>query len=140
MNIKAKKNKGIFIMESIIALMIFMIGILGIIKYQGESIIATSDSQYRINASLMADSLIGDMWIQQGNIDTIVDKSSDTYKDWFTQLESSLPRVVDGESETAPIITLVNGVGGAKVINITIKWKQPNSNFVSQYQVQSTIL
>ena len=140
MQLNINKKKGIFIIESILALVIFMIGILGIIKYQGETIIATSDSQYRINATFLADSLIGDMWIEQANINSFVDKSSSSYQAWFQQLESSLPGVIDGTSDTAPIITVSNGVDGAKIINITIKWKQPSSNFTSSYQVQSTIL
>ncbi len=137
---KLKNNNGIFIMESLVALIIFMVGILGIIKYQGETIIATSDAQYRINAAFLADSLIGDMWIEQAHLAQFADKTGTTYEAWFEQLSQSLPGVIDGQSDTAPTITVSDGVGGSKVIHVVIKWKQPSSNFISQYEIESTIL
>lgn len=138
---KNKKQKGIFIMEAVVALLIFMVGILGIIKYQGETIIATTDAQNRITAAFLADSLIGDMWIQQAKINEIASKEGAIYQAWMTQANNYLPGINGGnDPTTTPIITVTNGLDGARSVSITIRWKLPSSDTISQYQLRSTIL
>lgn len=140
MKLIKKNQKGIFIIESIVALVIFTIGILGIIKYQGETINATTDSQNRITAAFLADSIISDMWVSQSQITAIAGGQGEIYQNWLDQVSNYLPGVSGQDSDTAPIITVTNGLDGARIIQVTVRWKVPASGVVSQYSLQSTIL
>ncbi len=134
---KTKNKKGIFIIEAVIAILIFMIGILGIIKYQGETILATSQSQYRVTASFLADSILGDMWLKKNQLATF--GTSTEYDNWVTQVSQYLPGVsVDNGSTTKPEVNVTTSANGITNVIITLKWQAPGAG-VSTYIVRSTI-
>lgn len=55
-----KKNQaGIFLIEAMIGILIFFIGVLAMIALQANSIAIQTDSQYRIEAANLADQILG---------------------------------------------------------------------------------
>lgn len=128
------KQNGFYILEALVAILIFAIGILGIMQIQKFSIQAISDSQYRINALYLSDSLIGDMWVDQSNIPQYISGSSPNYQTWLQEVDSILPNA----NQYPPTITLTN-INNSQQINITIYWKDPQLNVVSKYQTTATI-
>lgn len=58
-----RRQSGSVILESMIAVLVFSLGILGIVGLQAASIKASSDAKYRSEASLLANELIGRMWV-----------------------------------------------------------------------------
>jgi type IV pilus assembly protein PilV len=131
---KINQKNGFYILEALVAILIFAIGILGVMQIQKFSVQAISDSQYRINALYLADSLIGDMWVDQNNISQYVNGSGTNYQSWLQELDSVLPNA----NQYPPKITLTN-VNNSQQVNITIYWKDPQLNVVSQYQTTATI-
>lgn len=51
------------LLESLIAILIFSVGILAIVGMQGSAITATSDAKYRSDAGILANNLIAQMWV-----------------------------------------------------------------------------
>jgi len=51
------------ILEAMIAILVFSLGILGIVGLQAASIKASTDAKYRSEASLLANEVIGRMWV-----------------------------------------------------------------------------
>ena len=51
------------ILEAMIALLIFSLGILGIVGLQAASIKASTDAKYRSEAALLVNEVIGRMWV-----------------------------------------------------------------------------
>ena len=59
----ARRQSGSVILESMIAVLVFSLGILGIVGLQAASIKASTDARYRSEATLLANELIGRMWV-----------------------------------------------------------------------------
>lgn len=55
-------QQGVAIIEALIAILIFSIGVLGIVGMQANMLKNTTDSQYRAEASYIAEQMIGTMW------------------------------------------------------------------------------
>jgi len=55
-------QQGVVIIEAMIAILIFSIGVLGIIGMQASMIKNTADSKYRADASNIAQQRIGQIW------------------------------------------------------------------------------
>jgi type IV pilus assembly protein PilV len=55
------KQSGVFLLEALIGILIFAIGILAMIAMQAKAIAVQSDSQYRIEAAHLADRMLGEI-------------------------------------------------------------------------------
>lgn len=53
---------GVMLIEAMLAILIFSIGVLGIIGLQAAATKASADARYRSEASLLANEIIGRMW------------------------------------------------------------------------------
>jgi type IV pilus assembly protein PilV len=53
---------GAFLLEALIGILIFSLGILGVVGLQARAIRFTNDSEYRAEAVYLANSLISQMW------------------------------------------------------------------------------
>jgi type IV pilus assembly protein PilV len=59
-------QRGMFLLEALIAILIFSFGILGLVGMQSKAISAQSDTQYRIEAANFANRILSQIWV---NID-----------------------------------------------------------------------
>ena len=68
----AHKNKsgqqGVMLLEAILAILIFSIGVLAVIGLQTASVKAVSDAKYRADAAFLANQIIGEMWVNKTNL------------------------------------------------------------------------
>jgi type IV pilus assembly protein PilV len=55
-------QQGAFLLEALIGILIFSLGILGIVGLQAQAIRFTNDAEYRAEAVYLANSLISEMW------------------------------------------------------------------------------
>jgi type IV pilus assembly protein PilV len=63
-----KREHGVMLIEALIAILIFSMGILAVVGMQGAAIKSVTDSKMRSEAALLANELIAQMWNDQGNI------------------------------------------------------------------------
>jgi len=56
------------LIEALIAILIFSIGILAVVGMQGSAIKNVTDSKSRSDAALLANEIIAQMWADQGNL------------------------------------------------------------------------
>jgi type IV pilus modification protein PilV len=59
MNTLKQRQTGSFLLEAVIGILIFFIGVLAMIGLQANSIAIQNDSQYRIEAANLADQMLG---------------------------------------------------------------------------------
>lgn len=59
---------GSMMLEALIAILIFSMGILAIVGLQGTAVNITSDAKYRADASFVANQAIGEMWGDRNNL------------------------------------------------------------------------
>jgi type IV pilus assembly protein PilV len=67
---KPNSQKGIVLLEALIALLIFSMGILALVGLQAAMIKNTSDNKYRADASFIAQERMGRMWADPANLAT----------------------------------------------------------------------
>lgn len=61
-------QSGVVIIEAMIAILIFSVGVLGIVGMQANMVKNTSESKFRADASYIAQQQIGDLWIDPNNL------------------------------------------------------------------------
>lgn len=134
-----KKQKGFFMLESIIAIIVFVIGVVGVLEVQKRSVDNTTDSHYRSQAYLMANNLINLVSMDYGNIEDYNDSTIECvdltgttcseFSRWKASLQNSIPTAT----------TEVSFDSATRIINVTIKWKNKSSNQESKYSISSYI-
>lgn len=126
---------GVMLIEALIAILIFSIGILAVVGMQGTAIKNVTQSKSRSDAAMLANQLIAQMWADKGNIAQYNYPGSGTIPaklgtitppaGWIGQV-SKLP----GATTALPIINvpapgaLAPTVSGATV-KIQIFWQMP---------------
>lgn len=73
---KRRSQQGIMLLEALIAILIFSLGILALIGLQAQSIRNSSEAKYRADASFLANQLIGYMWSDPANFSSYAHKPS----------------------------------------------------------------
>src|SRR5688572_16693564 len=63
MDSSASYQRGVVILESLIAIFIFSLGVIGLIAMYSNSVVRTSDAQYRMEATHYANQLLNEIWI-----------------------------------------------------------------------------
>lgn len=136
-----KGQSGVVILEALIAIFIFSIGILGLVGALSTSVTNASEAQYRTDAAFFAETLIGELRVADPAT-RATDYASpsggafDTWKTRLTSGDSALP----GASNTANLPTVVfSGTGNRNVV-VTINWQAKNSSSTTrQYVVQTAL-
>ena len=128
---------GVALIEAMVAIFIFSIGVLAVIGMQAVAIRTSSDAKYRANAAYLADQLIGRMWADQGvaqaNLvnyvtgpancgNPVTPASNANLNAWLNTVASTLPGAEPGRQR-------VQFDAATKQVTVTICWITPsNSN------------
>lgn len=70
-------QQGVVLLESLIAILIFSLGVLGIVGLQATMIKNTSDAKFRSEASYIAQQRIGQMWSDPANVADYIEDAAD---------------------------------------------------------------
>lgn len=138
------RQRGVMLIEALIAILIFSIGILGIIGLQASAVKQSTDARYRTEAAQLADQLISQMWVGNrtaANLQTTYNSCGSAcvgYYSWFGRVKQVLPGVSDDESaDTMPFVD----VSDEGIVTVKLKWRQPGDDpdEFHQYIVQAQI-
>jgi len=99
-------QRGVVLLEALVAILIFSMGMLALVGLQAAMIKNTSDSKFRADASFIAQQRIGLMWADPGNAIAYVETDTD--------ISALLP----GGTRT------VTSTGTDQFV-ITVTWQQP---------------
>lgn len=61
-------QRGVALLEALIAILVFSIGILALIGLQAFAVKSSADSKYRADAAYLASQIINQVWVDQANI------------------------------------------------------------------------
>lgn len=141
-NVPARQS-GVMLLEALIAILVFSLGILGLVSLQASTVQAGRDAQYRSQASALAGDLVGQMWAsdrvganlqtnfqgdgeQVGPTNVVSDGAA--YTAWAGRVASQLPGTVD----FPPVVQVTPGVVGppatATQVSVTVRWRAPNED------------
>jgi type IV pilus assembly protein PilV len=117
------RQTGVMLLEGLFAILIFSVGILGIIGLQIASVKQSAQAKYRTDASLLANQLIGQMWVSDRTPATLQANFSSPAGAQFTAWRNGVISALPGVSASANSPTVAfNG----NVATITVFWKAPN--------------
>lgn len=121
MNTRRTRQAGFSLIEAMVAILIFSIGVLAMIALQVTSVRQSTNARYRSEAALLANRLIGEMWTTdrvtatlQANYNT----GGAAYTTWANAVQATLP----ASGASAPDVVVAND--GQVTVNLF--WKAPN--------------
>jgi type IV pilus assembly protein PilV len=138
------RQGGVMLIEALIGILIFSIGILALIGMQATAVKNTTDARYRSEAAYLANSIISQMRLDVPNVAAYDDGSAGTYaprSTWRTQIESTLPGVNIAGNLRVPSIAVAAGptfVGDGQPswrITVILTWIQPGETDPHQFQM-----
>ncbi|HKW36486.1 MAG TPA: type IV pilus modification protein PilV [Burkholderiales bacterium] len=123
-------ERGVMLIEALVAILIFSIGILAVVGMQGIAIKDVTSAKYRSEAAFLAQQLISQMWTDTGNIATYAYPGTGAVPakitEWVANVQKTLPDAVN----QPPIVTLTNltpappgSIGGT--VQVTLRWRLP---------------
>jgi type IV pilus assembly protein PilV len=112
-----KSQQGVMLLEALVAILIFSIGIIAVMGMQAVSITQVSQSKYRTDASYLANQIIGQMWTDPANIGLYASPGGPRTQ-WDATVKSTLPQ---GQGDIAVVKV---GTGGTATV--TVSWKMPD--------------
>jgi len=150
-----KQQSGVMLLEALIAILIFSLGILGIVGMQASAVNASRDAKYRSDAGMLANELIGQMWSGdrigttlrdnfQGDDDDALGTSvlvdGPLFLLWRARVRATLP----GAADFDPRVTIAPGVvvppQTSSLVNIVVRWRVPGDPVPHTYSVNLRII
>ncbi len=98
------RQRGSYLLDGLIALLIFAFGVLGLIGMIGGSIRASNDARYRAEAVNLANAIVGDMWTTRpAALDTQFGSGGAKLTAWQAQAASLLPSATGANAPTVDL-------------------------------------
>ena len=133
----ANHQKGSSILEGLLAILMFSIGMLSILMLLSTGLVETGNARYRTEASLLASDLVGQMWTGDRSLAALQKRFSDTtsvdYQRWLRTVHDRLPGT-DG-TNNLPVIT----IDGQRKVKIVLYWQAPGDGKKHQLLTMATI-
>jgi len=125
------RERGVMLIEALVAILIFSIGILAVVGMQGVAIKDVTSAKYRSEAAFLAQELLAQMWTDNGNINAYAFTGTGAppakIQAWVNKVQSRLP---DGANQL-PVVTLTDPSPAAPAaatgatVQITVRWRLP---------------
>ncbi|MGV8934225.1 MAG: type IV pilus modification protein PilV [Gallionellaceae bacterium] len=149
--IHLKLQHGSALLEALISILIFSMGILALLGLQAAAIKNSGDAKYRADATYLASQIIGQMWVDRINIatyahnpsppsancaPTVAASTNNNVVSWLAQTNALLP----GASGVRQQIT-INPItpDNVRPVTVTVCWQAPQEltphNFVVNAQI-----
>jgi type IV pilus assembly protein PilV len=143
------KQKGVMLLEALIAILIFSIGILALVGLQATSISMSSDAKYRSTASMLANQMIGRMWNDIAVVtasgpattysitefDNYIgdpgNNTAPTYATWLATVQNNLPNAtatVTRSTVVTPSPAVPNSIQTSVTsVSVSVCWRLPSA-------------
>jgi type IV pilus assembly protein PilV len=143
----SRPPSGIVLIDVMIAILLFSIGILGMVALQSSAIKLSSDANYRTNAAMFADQVISNMWTADPSklATAYPSPSGSAFKAWAATINcDSTTRAtgcLPGTVANVPTITVtpLTGLASNYLVTVKVNWRAPNDtgphNYVSTTQI-----
>jgi type IV pilus assembly protein PilV len=123
---RISNQKGVMLLEALIGILIFSIGILALIAMQSVAISQMRDAQYRTDASILADRLLGDLTLARSGTAS----TSSVISLWQAEVIGTLPGGSGTVTESASALN-----AQATDVRIIVKWRAPGATSDSNHIV-----
>jgi len=136
------RQAGVMLLEALIAILIFSVGILAIVGMQATAIQDMGEAKYRSDASFLANQIIADMWGNSANLAGYAYAGSGSVPavltNWVNTVQSRLPGVSVASGTNLPIVA----IGANNTVTVTVRWQPARDvslNAAHSYQLVAYI-
>ncbi|MCU0804491.1 MAG: type IV pilus modification protein PilV [Burkholderiales bacterium] len=151
-------QQGVTLIESLIAILIFSMGILALVGMYSSAVSRTTDSQYRIEAANHANRIVGQIW---ANVDRSTAASLTASLNAFQHNPGGANCAYNGAASAVPEVTAWSnaitaagtGLPGASAatnqiivdtanfnrVTVTICWRAPGDTYAHRHVVVANI-
>ncbi|MDD5395525.1 MAG: hypothetical protein PHE17_21080 [Thiothrix sp.] len=145
------RQSGSMLLEGLIAILIFSMGILALVGMQAASIKNTSDAKSRADASYLANQIIGQIWADRPNIASYSNYPSGIpcNPTGAASTNANVVAWIGSVSQPGTVLGSLPGAAAAKqqiiigannVVTVSVCWQAPQEttphNFVATAQIQ----
>lgn len=129
--ISSLKQRGMMLIEGLLAILIFSMGILAVVGLQAASVKNSADAKYRADASFLANQIIGAMWADQANLATYAHNPTGvpcapippasgnaTVNAWLADIAQALPNADAGLQQIS--------ISPTNVVTVSVCWQGPS--------------
>lgn len=159
---RAGAQRGAFLIEALVAILIFSLGVLGLVALGGSAVGAQSDAQYRTEASSLAEAIAGEIAVnvnRQNNGANIAGSlgafnhqtgGAACVFNGAATTNGQVQAIIDRAANAAGVpglpsataaqqqIIVLNAVGAFNRVEITLCWRTANDNNVWRKHVLVT--
>ncbi len=132
------RQNGSYLLEALIAILIFSFGVLGLIGLLGSSIRITNDARYRSEAANLASAMIAEMWTMTATqMDTQFGSGGAKLTDWQDKAKALLP-----SAATYPPTVDLTQAGlspESRTVVVTVFWQMPGETEKHQHLMTAQI-
>jgi type IV pilus assembly protein PilV len=137
-------QRGGFLLEALISVLIVSFGILGLVGLHARSLQHVADAQYRAEAAALANSLIGQMWADVKDPAILAPKyESVSMGSGYSEFKAMVDQRLPGASTTPPTVTFTSLPApwtlNSPIVSITIFWQPPGESTPHRYEITTTI-
>jgi type IV pilus assembly protein PilV len=128
------RQQGSYLLETLIAMLLFAFGILGLIGLLASSARASNDARYRTEAANLANGMIAEMWtMTAAQMNAVFCAGCTKLTAWTGKASSLLP-------QSSVTVVLTPGLSTqSRTVVVTITWKLPGSTEQHNYIMTAQI-
>ena len=134
-----KSQEGVMLLEALVAILIFSIGIIAVMGMQAASIAQVTQAKFRTDASYLANQILGKMWVDLPNVPSYATSGYTGRAAWNATVASSLPSGTATITVVGTATAVAPAVPPGAQVTVTITWKLPEESVTHQY-VASTLM
>lgn len=126
-----KSELGVMLIEALLAILIFSVGILAIVGMQGVAVKEVTQAKFRSEAGFLADDLLAQMWGDNANIASYNYAGTGTVPsrltNWVTRAIGDGTPTNPGRlpGAVAPIVTVTGASAQGGTVQIQVFWIMP---------------
>lgn len=123
------RQQGVMLLEALIGILIFSLGILAMLGLQAAAMRATIDAKYRSEASFLTNEIIGKMWVDRANLaaysTAVASCPGDPPCAWVARVQTLLPEATGANAPTVDV--------SGQQVTVVVRWKQPGASETSNH-------
>jgi len=139
------KQTGVVLIEALLGILIFSIGILALIGMQSVAVKNTADARYRTEAAFLANGIVNQIRLDMANVSLYDDAANPgnypPRTTWRNQVEATLPGIKIASTLRVPSIAIAPGptypgdTDPPSQVTVTILWLQPGETQERRFEI-----
>ena len=132
-----RQQEGVMLLEALIGILIFSLGVLALVAMQAVSVSTVSNARYRTEASFLANEILSQVWVDRGanyaNVSNYAVTggvgASTQSQNWVDKVNQHMPN----STAFPPTVAIATPASGGRQVTVTIRWKAPEATDVSNH-------